>query len=81
MVSGFHFFGDSFSILSASEDSHSLMGGSVVVHCVQVPLTGTTLEAIKEQDESVENSEHKVRVQQARYHKPCGIFFLALVRD
>ena len=42
MVSGFHFSGDLFAILSASEDSRSLMGGSDVVHCVRVPLTGTT---------------------------------------
>ena len=27
LVSGFHFSGDSFTILSASEDSRSLMGG------------------------------------------------------
>ena len=45
MVSGFHFYGDSFTILSASEDSRSLMGGSDVVHCVWVPLTGTTMAA------------------------------------
>ena len=45
MVSGFHFSGDSFTILSASEDSRSLMGGSDVVHCVRVPLTGTTMAA------------------------------------
>ena len=43
MVSGFHFSGDSFTILSASEDSRSLMGGSDAVHCVQVPLIGTTM--------------------------------------
>ena len=34
MVSGFHFLGDSFTILSATEDSRSFMGGSDVVHCV-----------------------------------------------
>ena len=34
MVSGFHFSGDLFTILSAAEDSRSLMGGSDVVHCV-----------------------------------------------
>ena len=45
MVSGFHFSGESFIILSASEDSRSLMGGSDVVHCVWVPLTGTTMAA------------------------------------
>ena len=45
MVSGFHFSGDLFPILSASEDSRSLMGGSDVVHCVRVPLTGTTMVA------------------------------------
>ena len=43
MVLGFYFFGDLFTILSASEDSRSLMGGSDVVHCVWVPLTGTTM--------------------------------------
>ena len=43
MVSGFHFSGDLFTILSASEDSRSVMGGSDVVHCVRVPLTGTTM--------------------------------------
>ena len=43
MVSGFHSSRDSFTILSASEDSGSLMGGSDVVHCVRVPLTGTTM--------------------------------------
>ena len=43
MVSGFHFSGDLFTILSASEDSRSLMGGSDVVHCVWVPLIGTTM--------------------------------------
>ena len=32
MVSGFHFSGDSFNILSASEDSRSLMGG--VMLCI-----------------------------------------------
>ena len=31
MVSGFHFYGDSFTILSASEDSRSLMGGGVML--------------------------------------------------
>ena len=45
MVLGFHFSGDLFTILSASEDSNSLMGGSDVVHCVRVPLTGTTMAA------------------------------------
>ena len=45
MVSGFHFSGDLFTILSASEDSRSVMGGSDVVHCVRVPLTGTTMAA------------------------------------
>ena len=45
MVSGFHFWGDSFTILFAFEDSRSLMGGSGVVHCVRVPLTGTTMAA------------------------------------
>ena len=41
MVSGFHFSGDLFAILYASEDSRSLVVGSDVVHCVRVPLTGT----------------------------------------
>ena len=45
MVSGFHFSRGLFTILSASEDSRSLMGGSDVVHCVQVPLTGTMMAA------------------------------------
>ena len=30
-----------FSILCASEGSHSFIGGSDVVHCAQVSLTGT----------------------------------------
>ena len=34
---------DSFTILSASEDSRFLMGENDVVHCVQVSLTGTTM--------------------------------------
>ena len=42
-VSGFYFIGDLLTILSASEDSRSLMGGSDIVHCVWVPLTGTTV--------------------------------------
>ena len=41
IVSGFYFW-DSFATICASEDSRSLMGGSDVVHCVQVPLAGTT---------------------------------------
>ena len=45
MVSGFYFLGDLLTILSASEDSRSLMGGSDVVHFVRVPLTGTTMAA------------------------------------
>ena len=43
MVSGFYFSGDLFTILSTSKDSRSLMGGSDVVYCVQVPLIGTTM--------------------------------------
>ena len=43
MVSGFYFHRDSFTILSALEDSRSFMGGSDVVHCVRVPLIGTTM--------------------------------------
>ena len=43
MVSGFHFSGDLFTILSVSEDSRSLMGVSDVVHCVWVSLIGTTM--------------------------------------
>ena len=43
MVLGFHFSGDSFTILSTFEDSRSLMGRSDVVHCVWVPLIGTTV--------------------------------------
>ena len=34
MVSGFYFSGDLFTILSASEDNRSLMGGSDVMHCI-----------------------------------------------
>ena len=45
MVSGFHFSGDSFTILSTSEGSRSFMGGSDVVHCVRMPLIGTTMAA------------------------------------
>ena len=45
LVSGFYFFGDLLTILYASKDSRSLMGGSDVVHCVRVPLTGTTMAA------------------------------------
>ena len=45
MVSGFHFSADLFTILFASENSRSLMGGSDVVHCVRVPLTGTMMAA------------------------------------
>ena len=41
MVSGFYFLRDSLTIISASEDSRSLMGGSDVVHYVRVLLTGT----------------------------------------
>ena len=43
LVSGFYSSGDLLTILSASEDSRSLMGGSDVVHCVRVLLTGTTV--------------------------------------
>ena len=43
MVSGFYFLGDLFTILSTSEYSRSFMGGSDVVHCVWVPLIGTTV--------------------------------------
>ena len=44
----FHGFGllfcrDYLTILSASEDSRSFMGGSDVVHCVRLSLTGTTV--------------------------------------
>ena len=45
MVSGFHFLGDLLTILSASEDIRSLMGGSDVVHCVRVLLTSTMMAA------------------------------------
>ena len=38
---GILFFWGLLTILSASEDNRSLMGGSDVVHCVWVPLTGT----------------------------------------
>ena len=40
---GIFFLWGFITILSASEDSRSLMGGSDVVHCVRVPLTGTTV--------------------------------------
>ena len=43
MVSGFHFSLGFFTILCASESSRSFMGGSDVVHCVRVSLTGTTV--------------------------------------
>ena len=43
MVFGFYFLGDSLTILFASEDSRSFMGGSDIVHCVRVPLTSTTM--------------------------------------
>ena len=43
IISGFYFLGDSLTILSASEDSSSFMGGSNVVHCVWVPLIGATM--------------------------------------
>ena len=38
-------FGDSFTMLLASEDSRFLMGGSGVVHCVRVLLASTTVAA------------------------------------
>ena len=41
-VSGFH-LSDSVTILCAFEDSRSFMGGSDVVHCVWVSLTGATV--------------------------------------
>ena len=43
MVSGFEFALGFFTILCASEGSRSFMGGSDVVHCVRVSLTGTTV--------------------------------------
>ena len=43
LVLGFYFSGDLLTILSAFEDSRSLIGGSDVVHCVWVPLIGTTV--------------------------------------
>ena len=43
MVLGFYSSVDLLTILFASEDSRSLMGGSDVVHCVRVPLIGTML--------------------------------------
>ena len=50
-----------------------------VVHVARVwvyfhPRPLGMLTAIEEQDESVESSECKVRVQRVRYHKPCHIF-------
>ena len=43
MVSGFYFSLGFFTILCAFEGGRSFMGGSDVVHCVQVSLTGTTV--------------------------------------
>ena len=44
MVSEFNFFLlGFFTILCASEGNRSFMGGSDVVHCVRVSLTGTTV--------------------------------------
>ena len=43
IVSGFYFLGDSLTILSTFDDNRSFMGGSDVVHCVGMPLTGTTI--------------------------------------
>ena len=43
MVLGFDFSLGFFTILCASEGSRSFMGGSDVVHCVRVSLTGTTV--------------------------------------
>ena len=43
MVSGFYFLRDLLPILFVPEVSSSFMGGSDVVHCVRVPLTGTTV--------------------------------------
>ena len=45
IVSGFHFLGIYLPFFLRLEDSCSLMGGSDVVHCVQVPLTGTMMAA------------------------------------
>ena len=43
IVSGFYSVGDLFTILSVSKNRRSFMEGSDVVHCVQVPLSGTTV--------------------------------------
>ena len=43
LVSGFYFLRNLLTTLSVSEESRSRMGGSDVVHCVRVPLTGTTV--------------------------------------
>ena len=43
MVWEFYFLGDLVTIFFASEDSCSFMGGSDAVHCVRVPLIGTTV--------------------------------------
>ena len=43
LVSGFYYLGDLLTILSTFEDSRCFMGGSDVVHCVRVSLTGTTV--------------------------------------
>ena len=43
MVSGFYFSLGFFTILCPPESSRFFMGGSDVVHCVRVSLTGTTV--------------------------------------
>ena len=43
MVSGFDFSPGFLTILCVSECSCSFMGGSDVVHCVRVSLTGTAM--------------------------------------
>ena len=45
LVLGIYSCRDLLTILFVSEDSRSLMGGRDVVHCVWVPLTGTTMAA------------------------------------
>ena len=50
---GILFSGDLFTILSASEDSRSFMGGSDIVHCVWVPSIGTIVVAFWEYESLV----------------------------
>ena len=54
MISGFYSFGGFiYHSLCMSEDSRSFMGGSDVVHCLRVLLTGTTCAEFKACDSLV----------------------------